>query len=97
PEDIKIEVYNYIKENFRGEWKEDMTEQQFIYKTRKKAFGPFKRTFWELPTEVKEKILAALYQKFHLLFEKLNVFNTRQYVEKYINPIKILPSKPEGL
>lgn len=97
PEEVKTEIYNYIKENFKKEWKEDMTEQQFIYKTRKKAFGPFKKTFWELPREVKEKILAALYQKFHLLFEKLNVFNTQPYVEKYIQPVKVLPAKPSGL
>jgi len=97
PEDIKEEIYNYIKENFKSEWKEDMTEQQFIYKTRKKAFGPFKKTFWDLPKEVKTKILDSLYKKFHLLFEKLNVFDTKKYVNKYIKPVKVLPPKPEGI
>ncbi len=97
PEDIREEIYNYIKENFKSEWKEDMTEQQFIYKTRKKAFGPFKKTFWDLPEEVKSEILDNLYKKFHLLFEKLNVFDTKRYVDKYIKPVKVLPPKPEGI
>ncbi len=94
PEEIKNEIYNYLKQNLKSEWKEDWTEQQFIYKTRKKGFGPFKRLFWDLPQETKSKIMESLYQKFHLLFEKLKVFNTQKYVDKYIKPVKVLPKRP---
>ena len=97
PEDIRNEIYSFLKENFKKEWKKDMTEQQFIYKTRKKGFGPFKKAFWELPGEIKEKILAELYKKFHLLFEKLKVFNTKEYIERYIKPVKAHSEKPKGL
>ena len=97
PEDIKNEIYDYLKIHFKKEWKEGMTEQQFLYKTRKKAFGPFKKTFWELPVEIKEKMLSALQKKFHLIFEKLNVFHTKEYVKKYIKPIKVNPPKPKGV
>ncbi|HIQ25227.1 MAG TPA: aldolase [Persephonella sp.] len=89
PEDFKNEIYNWIKTELKNEWKEGWTEEQFIYKTRKKGFGPFKYQWWTLDKEVKEKILKALYDKFEFLFEKLDVFNTREYVEKYIKPVKV--------
>ena len=88
PEDFKNEIYNYIKENLRNEWKEGWTEAQFIYKTRKKGFGPFKYQWWTLNKEDKDKILEALYSKFEFLFEKLAVFNTREYTDKYIKLVK---------
>jgi len=88
PEDFKNEIYNYIKENLRNEWKEGWTEAQFIYKTRKKGFGPFKYQWWTLNKEHKDKILEALYSKFEFLFEKLAVFNTREYTDKYIKLVK---------
>ena len=39
------------------ERKPDQTDQQFVYTTRKKALGPFKRELWEL--ESKDEILAT--------------------------------------
>jgi len=33
-------MYEYMKTEFKSEWKEKDTEEQFIYKTRKKGFGP---------------------------------------------------------
>jgi fructose/tagatose bisphosphate aldolase len=89
PEDFKNEIYSWIKENLKNEWKEGWTEEQFIYKTRKKGFGPFKYQWWTLDKEHKDKILEALYNKFEFLFEKLNVFNTKELVEKYVKPVKL--------
>ncbi len=89
PDDFRKEIYEYIKENFKNEWKEGQTEQQFIYKTRKKGFGPFKYQWWTLDEEYKNKILEALYNKFEFLFGKLNVFNTKDLVEKYVNPVEL--------
>ncbi len=89
PEDFKDEIYSWIKENLKNEWKEGWTEEQFIYKTRKKGFGPFKYQWWTLDEEVKAKILEALKKKFEFLFEKLNVFNTREYTDKYIKLVKL--------
>ena len=77
-------MYEYLKEEFKDSWK-GVTEEQFIYKMRKRAFGPFKQRLWTLPQEIKKKILDALEKRFEFLFERLNVFNTRPYVEEYIN------------
>ncbi len=89
PEDFKNKIYSWIKENLKNEWKEGWTEEQFIYKTRKKGFGPFKYEWWTLDKEYKDKILEALYKKFEFLFEKLNVFNTKELVQKYVKPVKL--------
>jgi len=87
PEKFKEEIYRFIEENFKDEWKEGMTREQFLYKSRKRGFGPFKYQWWTL--ENKEEILNALEKKFEFLFEKLNVFNTRKYTDKYIKLIKL--------
>ncbi len=89
PEDFKNKIYEYLKENFKNEWKEGWTEEQFIYKTRKKGFGPFKYEWWTLEDSVKNKVLEALYNKFEFLFDKLAVFGTKEYTDKYIKLVKI--------
>ncbi|WP_457639548.1 class II fructose-bisphosphate aldolase [Persephonella sp.] len=89
PEEFRKQIYSWLKENLKNEWKEGWTEEQFIYKTRKKGFGPFKYQWWTLDSQYKEKILDALYNKFEFLFEKLNVFNTKDLVEKYVKPVKV--------
>ena len=83
PKDLRDKMYEYLKEEFKDSWK-GVTEEQFIYKMRKRAFGPFKKRLWTLPQEIKNKILDALEKRFEFLFERLNVFNTRPYVEEYI-------------
>ncbi len=95
PEDLREKIYSFIKDNFSSEWKEGQTEQQFLYKTRKKGIGPFKQEWWNLESDVKAKILDALEEKFRFLFSKLNVFNTREYAERFITLVKV-PYKAAG-
>jgi len=52
----------------QGERKEKDTEEQFIYKPRKKGFGPFKQDLWNLPPETLQKISAELEKQFTFLF-----------------------------
>ncbi|PMP77764.1 MAG: aldolase [Sulfurihydrogenibium sp.] len=86
PESFKEEVYKFIEENFKDEWKEGMTREQFLYKSRKRGMGPFKYQWWTL--ENKDEILDAIEKKFEFLFEKLNVFGTKEYTDKYIKLVK---------
>jgi len=94
PEDLKGEIYNWLKTELKNEWKEGWTEQQFIYKTRKKGFGKFKKEFWDLPEDIKGPMMEALYKKFRFLFEQLGVFGTKEIVEKTITPVKIYKKRP---
>lgn len=86
PQSFKEEIYKFIEENFKDEWKEGMTKEQFLYKSRKRGLGPFKYQWWTLKN--KEEILDALEKKFEFLFEKLKVFGTKEYTDKYIKLIK---------
>ncbi len=61
-----------------------MNREQFLYMTRKKALGPFRQQLWELSEQEKQPIKEHLEQQFRFLFEKLNVLNTREAVEKYV-------------
>src|SRR3989337_1422979 len=54
PSDLREEIYKYLRETSAGDKKPNETDEQFIYKTRKKAFGPFKEKFWTLPSSVKD-------------------------------------------
>lgn len=75
-DDLKNNIYKWLDENCISDKKEGETETQFIYKTRKKGFGPFKQELWNMEDGKKKIILDALRSKFLFLFEKLNIFNT---------------------
>ncbi len=87
PHDLREEIYSYLKEKHKGEWKEGETEEQFIYKTRKKAFGPFKKRFWDLPEAYREGLRERLKDRFLFLFEKLKVFGTKEIVDRWVKPL----------
>jgi len=86
PSALRDEVFNFIKKEYSRERKEGQTDEQFIYSTRKKGFGPFKKKFWDLPSNVKEPLMAELEAKFGLLFKKLRVANTMDIVKRTIIP-----------
>lgn len=89
PAPFKEEIYAYLRENCKDEMKAGQTDEQFIYKTRKKALGPFKKRFWELSPEMRQKIGQVLEDKFESLFRKLNVVKTREAVQKTVKPIPV--------
>lgn len=80
PEEIVQKANDYCLKELRNEWKEGKTEEQFLYSTRKKAFGALKESWWKLDTAAKERIGQALQEQFEFLFEKLEVHETRQVV-----------------
>lgn len=89
PAEFRKEVYSFIKQEYAKEKKEDQTEEQFIYSTRKKGFGPIKKKWWGLPDEVKSPIMKELETQFGLLFDKLKVVNTSDIVKKTVKPVVV--------
>ncbi|MBV9547295.1 MAG: aldolase, partial [Chloroflexi bacterium] len=74
------------------------TDEQFIYKTRKKLWGPFKNRVWTLPESTRSAIRGQLEEKFAFLFEQLNAVDTRDLVAKHVaNPTRIDKAQPESL
>jgi fructose/tagatose bisphosphate aldolase len=84
PKEMKEQIRQFCFENCADERKSGETDEQFVYKTRKKAIGPFKHRMWELPEQSKGPIVESLEKKFEFLMEKLGVFGSRAVVEKYI-------------
>jgi len=87
PYPLKREIERWLDENAAGERKKGETQAQFLYKARKKAIGPYKEQVWNLPEGTKEAIRDTLEKKFHFLFTKLRVQNTKALVAKYVKPV----------
>ncbi len=84
PKDLTEEIHKRITDKYNDERKAGDTEEQFIYKTRKKAFGDFKKETWHLPEPNQSEIMKELENRFSLMFHKLNVANTVDLVNKYV-------------
>jgi fructose/tagatose bisphosphate aldolase len=82
PHDLLDEIHAWCFANTADERKPDDTDEQFLYRTRKKALGPFKRQLWELSS--KDEILAAQRKELAFLFDQLKVAGTREHVERYV-------------
>jgi len=91
PNDFKEEIYTHLRKKFAAEKKDGETDEQFIYKTRKKGFGEFKSEFWNLSKEIREGIGKELESKTDFLFDKLAVKNTRADVVKTVKQTPIYP------
>jgi len=89
PSLLKDEIYAWLHKNCSDEKRPEQTEDQFIYKTRKKALGPFKRQIYSLPRDIKNKISSALEEEFSFLFEKLSLNDTRVFVERYVKATRV--------
>jgi fructose/tagatose bisphosphate aldolase len=97
PAELRLKIYDYLKSNMKDEWKEKDTEEQFIYKTRKKGFGPFKLELWHLPADIRGRICDELERQFAFLFEKLKVNGTRDILDQYIQPVDVPLKMPAML
>src|SRR5689334_5451415 len=85
PSDLRDRMRSWLDENAAGERKSGDTQEQFYYKARKKAIGPFKRDVWSLPEDIRSAIAADLEKTFSFLFEQLNVNGTEEQVNRFIH------------
>lgn len=92
PKSLIEKMYKDLDENNQHERKADMTDDQFYYKTRKRALGKFKNDILLLPAEDKATIAEAWEAQFMQLFDSLAIAGTQNFVNKTITPVKILPS-----
>src|SRR5215510_1921997 len=73
PKDLKAEMYAWIRANATEERKPKDTEEQFIYKARKKAIGPFKRRMWTISDDGRRAIGQSLEDRFTFLMKQLKI------------------------
>jgi len=84
PAELRRRMYDWLDANAQSEKKDGDTPEQFYYKARKKAIGPFKREIWSLPPAARQAIAAELEQTFGFLFDQLKVGETASLVRRYI-------------
>ncbi|MDD5584142.1 MAG: class II fructose-bisphosphate aldolase [Candidatus Omnitrophica bacterium] len=97
PLPLKEKIYAWLHANCAAEKKPGLTDDQFIYKTRKSALGPFKKEIFSLPKDWKDKISSVLEKEFSFLFEQLNIKNTKKHVDTFVTLMPVLKKKEDFL
>lgn len=92
PADLRGAMYAYLDEKNANERKPGMTDEQFYYKMRKNAIGPFKQQTWRMAVEKQQEIGQAWEQQFTKLFTLLGLRGTRKLVDQTITPVPVKPS-----
>jgi fructose/tagatose bisphosphate aldolase len=87
PEGLIAEMNAWVQAN--AQQKSSETLEQFIYKNRKSAIGPFKAAAWNLPAADKAVIVNAWEAQFGKLFDWLNIANTRPYVQRHVRAVPV--------
>ena len=95
PPELHREIEAWCFANALDERKPDQSDEQFVYTTRKKTIGPFKRQLWDLP--MKDEILARQATKIEFLLRELGVDGSRAMVDRYVKPVEVHHAQPEGL
>src|SRR3989339_96897 len=93
PHELKEKIYAWLKVNAASEKKEGETDEQFFYKTRKKALGPFKRDIMGLADSVRDAIAGEIEKKFEFLFKQLAMINKKELVDKYVSLKRVISRK----
>jgi fructose/tagatose bisphosphate aldolase len=89
PKELRERIYEHIRTAHANERKEGQTEEQFIYKTRKKGLGPFKAELSGLSEDARGAIRKSLEEKFGFLFDQLNVGNSMEMARRYTPHVEI--------
>ena len=85
PQD-RAHVDAWVRERLGGERAAGDTEEQFLYKNRKRAAGPLKRWFWDLGEGERGRIGELLEGRFGDLFERLGVNDSVDLVARHVRP-----------
>jgi fructose/tagatose bisphosphate aldolase len=89
PKTLLKKMHGWMEKELASERKPDWSDEQFYYKLRKKAWGPFKKQCWLLSDNIKNPIIKELEKKFTFMFKNLNVVNTQALVLQWVKPVKI--------
>ena len=84
PKELLNKIYRHLADRYSDERKSGETDEQFVYKARKKAFGDFKKEMWSLPEETLRGLRETLENRFSLLFQRLNVVKTTDLIRKFV-------------
>jgi hypothetical protein len=91
PEALRMEIYAWLDATLGGERRAGMSDEQFYYKTRKNAIGPFKARFQTLPADVIAELESVWETQFAKLFKLLGIQGTRAQVDSFVKPVPVQP------
>ena len=77
-------MYAWVRENALEERKPKDTEEQFLYKARKKAIGPFKQRMWGIADAPRTAIGKSLEERFTFLMRQLKIDGTAAAVARFV-------------
>ncbi|MCB0122888.1 MAG: class II fructose-bisphosphate aldolase [Caldilineaceae bacterium] len=95
PAALREQIYRFNDAHNSDERKAGETDAQFYYKVRKKAMGAFKPELWAMEQEAHDALFMALEEKFAFFYERLNVENTRELVDRIITPVEFHKPLPK--
>ena len=84
PPALREKMYRWLDANAQSERKDGDSDEQFYYKARKKAIGPFKQDVWQLPLAIRQQIGADLERTFGFLFDQLRIGRTAKVVRRFV-------------
>lgn len=84
PQSLRDEMTAYVHDHFSSERTDGMTDAQFVYKNRKRLWGPFKQQLAHLPEDARVAIGDALEQRTRDLFTACRVTGTRVRLAPYL-------------
>jgi hypothetical protein len=85
PDTLRETMYTWAKKELKDEWTTGWTENQFLYKVRKKTWGPFKKELWNLSETEKRPIIYALEEYLTKIYDELHIEGTIDAVRKYVS------------
>jgi len=85
PDGIKKDMSEWVIANLSQDMSSEQTHEQFIYKNRKKALGPFKKAIWDLPEKDKNIILGHIESYLIPIFDKIRISNTKSLTDPYFS------------
>jgi hypothetical protein len=85
PADLRAEMMAWCVAHCADERKPGETDEQFLYKTRKKAFGPFKEALWSIGPDAESEIGANLARR--LAISSIDSWLDARLVDRFVQPV----------
>jgi fructose/tagatose bisphosphate aldolase len=85
PRELLDDIYRHLLKKYAYEREPGDSDEQFLYKTRKRGWGDFKNRIRGIPEENLGQIIQLLEERFALIFKRLNVFRTVDMVNRFVS------------
>jgi fructose/tagatose bisphosphate aldolase len=85
PKELLDDIYRHLLHKYANERDLGDSDEQFLYKTRKRGWGDFKNRIRSIPEKNLEQIRQLLEERFSLIFKRLNVVRTVDLVRRFVS------------